>query len=263
MRLVEKMKEDSLKKVSLVVITLDEEEQLRRCLSSAEGVGEIIVVDSFSSDGTVGVAEEFGAKIYRREYVSAADQKNWAIGKAMGEWILILDADEALSPELKSEIAKELAKPSAEGYWLKRRSEFLGKRIRHCGWGRDKVLRLFKRGKGRYPDRMIHEKLAFEGSSITLEGYIEHRPYRSLSQYLDKLKSYSYRGALQGKREGKWWFPQIVVNPFFRFIRMYIFQLGFLDGILGFVLCVLGSFSVFMKYAMLLELKLGMKKRLD
>ena len=250
----------ALNKVSLVVTTFNEEASIEKCLSSAEGVGEIVLVDSFSTDKTVEIAERLGARIFQREYRSAADQKNWAIDRANGEWILILDGDEALSPELKREITDVLREPKVDGYWLKRRSEFLGKKIKHCGWGNDKVLRLFKKGSGRYRAREIHEKLGLNGKAMILEGYIYHRPYKDLGSYMEKLRSYSYRGAKQRLKEGKGWFPQIIFNPFFRFVRTYILQLGFLDGMHGFVLCVLASFSVFMKYAALMELKLGIKK---
>jgi glycosyltransferase involved in cell wall biosynthesis len=250
------MKQDvTLSNVTLIVITLNEEDNIGRCLSSARGVGEIIVVDSFSEDETVGIAEDYGASVHRRVFVSAADQKNWAISQARLDWILILDADESLSPELREEIAGVVSRPSADGYWLRRRNEFLGRRIRFCGWRNDRVLRLFRRGSGTYPDRSVHEKLELRGRALTLKAPLDHRPYRDLADYIDRMKSYSGRGALELRKRNRRWFPAIVVRPVARFLRMYVLQLGFLDGAAGFVLCVLASTGVFYKYAALREIE--------
>ena len=247
------MSDSSLGNISLVVVTFNEEESIARCLSSADGVGEIIVVDSFSTDRTVEIARSFGAIVYQREYVSAADQKNWAIGKASKEWILVLDADESLSPQLREEIAKVVSVEGADAYRIRRRNEFFGRVINHCGWGNDWVTRLFRRGKGRYQERMVHEKLIVDGKTSRLKNVIEHKPYKNLTDYFDKLVDYAKRSAIQMKSEDRSWFPQIFLNPPARFIRMYLLQLGFLDGVHGFILCTLASFSVFLKYAFLKE----------
>jgi glycosyltransferase involved in cell wall biosynthesis len=245
---------DVLSRVSLVVITLNEEDTIARCLASAAGVGEIIVVDSFSADRTVELAERAGAVVHRRAFVSAAEQKNWAMDRATGEWILILDADEELTPRLREEIVRELAAPRADGYRLKRRNYFFGTRIRYCGWQRDRVLRLFRRGKGRYPEVAVHEKLSLDGSSADLDSFLDHYPYRDLADYIDRMKSYGLRGALELHRRGEPWFPAIVTHPIGRFVRMYLLQGGFLDGGAGLLLCTLASVSVFFKYARLREL---------
>jgi glycosyltransferase involved in cell wall biosynthesis len=245
---------EALSRVSLVVITLNEEDSIERCLSSAAGVGEIVVVDSFSTDRTVQRAEAAGARVYRRAFVSAADQKNWAMERTSGEWILILDADETLTPQLRAEIDRELADPRADGYWLKRRSYFFGRRIRHCGWQRDRVLRLFRRGKGRYPEVAVHEKLSLDGSSAVLDSYVDHHPYRDLADYMERVESYGRRGAAELHRKGRGWFPAIVSHPIGRFFRMYILQGGVLDGGAGLLLCTLAAVSVFFKYAFLHEL---------
>jgi glycosyltransferase involved in cell wall biosynthesis len=243
-----------LSNVTLIVITLDEEDNIGRCLSSAQGVGEVIVVDSFSDDRTVEIATRYGASVHRREFVSAADQKNWAVSKARLDWILILDADESLSPELREEIAAVVSHSKADGYWLRRRNEFLGRRIRFCGWQNDRVLRLFRRGAGTYPDRAVHEKLELRGRAQTLRAFIDHRPYRDIADYIDRMKSYSTRGALELHRRNRRWFPAIIIRPLARFLRMYLLQLGFLDGMAGFMLCVLASTGVFFKYASLKDL---------
>ena len=246
-----------LKRISLIVTTLNEEENLGRCLESARGVGEVIVVDSMSTDTTLRIAGEYGARVFTREFVSNADQKNWALEKATLEWILILDADEYLSARLREEIAEAIMSARVNGFWIYRRNEFLGKTIRHCGWDRDRVLRLFRRGRGRYPERAVHERLDLEGEAGRLRERLEHIPYRDLEDYMDRLKSYSRKGALELRRNGRRWFPGLVVRPCARFLRMYLLQLGFLDGRAGLMLCYLAAVSVFFKYAWLKELSRG------
>jgi len=244
----------ALSNLSLVVVTFNEEDRIERCLDSVPGAGEIIVVDSFSGDRTVEIARTHGARVFQREFTSAADQKNWAIEKAQKDWVLVLDADEALSSDLVRSLETAVAVADVEGYWLRRRSEFFGKRIRFCGWTDEWILRLFRRGKGRYPEREVHERLSFEGASAKLAGAIEHQPYRDLPDYFERMKSYSRRGAVELHKKGKRWFPRIMTHPAARFIRMYVLQLGFLDGASGFLLCAFAATGVFFKYAALREL---------
>ncbi len=250
-----------LSDVSLVVVTLDEEDNIARCLNSVPGAEEKVVVDSFSRDRTVSIARECGAEVYERPFASAADQKNWAIGKAEKTWILLLDADEALAPGLLHEIEEAVRNPRADGYWLRRRGEFFGRTIRFCGWGDERVLRLFRRGAGHYPEREVHERLSLSGTVSRLGGFIEHRPYRDLSDYIARMRSYSHRGALELHKHGKRWMPGIMTHPVARFCRMYLLQLGILDGGAGFLLCALAATSVFFKYAALRELSVGGRAR--
>lgn len=254
---------DVLSRVSLIVITFNEEDNIERCLTSAGGVGEIIVVDSFSTDRTVARARQRGAAVHRREYVSAADQKNWAIERATRDWILILDADEFLSPELKTEIALELSSPRADGYLLRRRNYFFGSRIRYCGWQNDRVLRLFRRGKGHYPEIAVHERLGLEGRIAACSAYLDHRSYRDMADYIERMKSYSRRGAEELLSRGTGWFPAVVTHPIARFVRMYLLQRGFLDGRAGLLLCTMAAASVFFKYATLCEMTMSRGDRTD
>lgn len=254
-----------LEKLSLVVVTLDEEDHIERCLGSVPGAGEKIVVDSFSRDRTVELATRSGARVLQRPFVSAADQKGWAIARATGEWILVLDADETATPRLVEGIAAAIRDGGADGYWIRRRSEFLGKRIRFCGWGNERILRLFRRGRGTYPERAVHERLVLDGRAAPIPGggTIEHRPYRDMADYLDRMRSYSDRGALELEKRGARWFPGIVTHPVARFLRMYVLQLGFLDGASGFTLCALAAKGVYLKYARLRELRPGSGERGD
>ena len=243
-----------LEDISLVVTTLNEEDNIGRCLGSAAGAGEIILVDSGSTDRTVEIAGEYGAKVYTRDFVSNSDQKNWAIAKSTLPWVLVLDADESLTDGLREEIAAAVRSGRMDGYWIYRRNEFLGSPIRHCGWDRDRVLRLFRRGKGRYPERAVHERLELDGSAGVLVSRMEHRPYRDLSDYIDRMKGYSRRGAVELSRSGRRWVPGIVTRPAARFLRMYFLQLGVLDGAAGLLLCGAAAAGVFFKYAWLREM---------
>jgi len=246
--------EPDLSRISLIVITLNEEGNLGRCLDSARGAGEVIVVDSMSTDGTLRIAGEYGARVFTREFVSNADQKNWAMDQATLEWILILDADEFLSASLREEIAEIIISARENGFWIYRKNEFLGFKIRHCGWDRDRVLRLLRRGRGRYPERAVHERLELDGDAGCMRERLGHIPYRDLDDYIERMRSYSRRGALELYRNGGRWFPGIFFRPCARFLRMYLLQLGFLDGSAGLTLCSLAAISVFFKYAWLREL---------
>lgn len=236
------------REISAVVTCGNAGATLERCLKSLEGVGELIVVDSFSLDDSREIARRHGAIVYLRPFRSAADQKNWALARAKNRWVLVLDSDEEISALLRREIST-LPSAGPEGYWVKRKSFYLGKPIRFCGWQRDKVLRLFRRDRGRYQDRSVHEELELEGRAGRLKERIVHRPYLSLADHLTKIDEYSRRGAGEYLRGGgKAALLNAIVHPPFRFLRMYVFQLGLLDGARGLVLCLLSAYGVFLKY---------------
>ena len=239
-----------LSSISVIIICYNEERNIRRCFGELDGFGEIVVVDSFSTDRTVDIAREFPAVIYQRPFVSAAKQKNWAISIVKNEWILILDSDEAITPELKAEIAGLAPGERVEGYWIRRRSEYLGRKIRHCGWQRDKVLRLFHKPSGRYDEMEVHEEISLAGKVGMLSHTLEHYPYSEIDQHLKKINNYTSRGARDYvDRGGRFPIVNCLLHPPFRFIRMYLLQAGFRDGLPGFVLCLLSSYGVFLKYA--------------
>jgi glycosyltransferase involved in cell wall biosynthesis len=251
----------NLRKITAIVTTQNEEVNIARCLDSLKGVGELIIVDSFSTDKTREIARRYPALIYERPYASAAKQKNWAIDLARSEWILILDADEQLSAELKQEIGALEVDPGVNGYWIRRQNEYLGSRITHCGWQRDKVLRLFRSGMGRYEERELHEEIELKGKEGFLMGKILHNPYKNMSHYLQKMEEYSKRGAQDYlKRGGRFPFVNLVLHPPFRFIRMYLLQRGFLDGYPGLKLCLFSSYGVMLKYAKARRIKNWQKK---
>jgi len=243
--------------LSVIVPTFNEEETLRDCLESVRFADEILVIDSYSTDGTVGIARELGSRVLQHEYVYSAKQKNWAIPQATHEWVLLVDADERVTPELREEILALLASgPGHDGYWIPRANHFLGRRIRRCGWGTDKVIRLFRRDVARYQDREVHAEIDLPGPLPVLRHPLEHRSFRSFGQYWRKLQIYSEWGAAQLYKEGRTsGAVQILGRPVTRFLKMYVVRLGFLEGLHGLVLSMLGAFTVYLKYARLWEMR--------
>jgi len=245
----------NLSTISVVVTTFNEAATIGRCLDSAAGFGEVLVVDSFSSDETVAAARRRSTVVYQRPYVSPSEQKNWAAARARSEWILVLDADEVVSDRLRAEIAA-LDPGGRTGFWIRRRSVYLGRTIRGCGWQRDKVLRLYDRRRASYPPARVHEEVEAAGPVGRLDSTLAHTPYRGVEHHLEKIDAYTSRGAVQYvERGGRLELVNMVLHPPFRFVRMYLLQRGFLDGYAGLVLCLLSSFSVFLKYSKAWELK--------
>lgn len=247
--------------------------------------GEIILVDNGSTDRTLEIAHEFGAKVFVQEWKGYAAQKNSAIEKAGCEWVLSLDADEAVSEELAEEIAKCLAvdgprapnercktnAPSAAdpnksiresvtrsvaGYFIRRKNFFLGRWIKHAGFYPDAKLRLFRRGKGRFIDRPVHEVMEVDGLTATLDGALLHYTYPTLSNYIATMNRYSSLGAevAVSKGHGRFSFLNIVLRPIATFTSMYLLRAGFLDGREGLLLCLYHSVYVSWKYAKAWEL---------
>lgn len=240
----------NIKEISVIVTTFNEEPNIERCLERLGGFGEVVVVDSFSTDRTLEIARRFPVVIYTRPYVSAARQKNWALGMVRHRWVLILDADEVLTDELLGEIEAFNESTGVHGFWIRRESHYLGGPIRHCGWQRDKVLRFFDRDKGRYEDVEVHEEVSVQGRTSMFSAKLAHYPYHRLEQHLEKIERYSAAGAREFvKRGGKSPLVRMVTHPPFRMVRMYVMQGGFLDGKRGFILCLLSSYGVLLKYA--------------
>ena len=247
-------------KLTVIVPCRNEERMIRDCLESVKWADEIFVVDSGSTDRTLDIAREYTSRIVVHEYVNSAAQKNWAIPQATHEWVLVIDCDERATPELQNEIRALLeGEPACAGYEVFRKNTFFGKPVNHCGWERDKVLRLFLRDKCRYQDKHVHAEVIVDGKVGVLRGKLEHHTYRSFDQYLEKFGRYTTWSALDMKRQGKkatFW--RIFSRPVFRFFKMYFLRQGFRDGTAGLVLCWLAAFSVFMKYA-----KLWVMQRVD
>lgn len=243
--------------LSVVIITHNEEDNIRACLESIRWAGEIVVVDSESSDGTEEICRQFGVDFYREPWKGFAQQKNSAIEKATRKWILSLDADERVTSQLRDEIATVLeSEHPKDGYFIARKNFFLGRWIRRCGWYPDYTLRLFKREKGRFGIREVHESIELEGNAGRLTCPMEHHTYRSLGDFMERLDRYSTLAAQELLKERKrYGIHHILLRPPFTFINMYVFRAGFLEGYYGLILSVLYAFYTFLKYIKLRELQ--------
>lgn len=249
--------------LTVIVITHNEERNISECLESTKWADEIIVVDSNSSDNTIRLAKKYTTKVFTKEWKGYSEAKNFAIDRATNNWILSVDADERVTPELSDEINLILRNPRSKynAYEVGRRAYFLGKWIRHCGWYPGYVVRLFKRQEGRYNESRVHEKLEVKGTIGRLKNDLIHLTDRDLFHYFSKYNNYTSLAAQDlFENNRKFRNTDIVFRPVFAFIKMYFLRLGFLDGIHGFVLCFLSASYVFTKYAKLWE-KYLMKNR--
>jgi glycosyltransferase involved in cell wall biosynthesis len=242
-------------KVSGVVTCYNEEHNLADCLASLDWCDEIIVVDSFSTDGSPEIAKSFPkVRFFQREYFGAGAQKNWALQHVRYGWVFLLDADERCTPELRREVETLLADgPAENAYMINRRVFFLGRRIRYSGWQHDQVSRLFKTGSAYYENRRVHSLLRTSGPTPLLHTSIDHHMVdRAFDEYAFRIAKYGLWGAAQcwrdGQRCGRF---DVVLRHFWRFLRTYILQLGILDGQLGLVFCLLQAYGTYIKFAIL------------
>jgi glycosyltransferase involved in cell wall biosynthesis len=248
--------------ISIALITLNEEVNLPHTLESVnpllrDGQGEVIIVDSGSTDRTLEIARSFGAKIFCEPWKGFAAQKNSAMEKASGDWVLQLDADEALEPELAREIISQLeASANLVGFWIPRKNFFLGRWIKHGGFYPDPKLRLIRRGAGKFEEYGAHPTIKVEGATGRLKHALIHNAYPDLRGYIDHMNSYSTSGAEIAVAQGHRGFNllNILVRPKLTFIYNYIFRLGFLDGCEGFLLHMYHAVYVSWKYAKAWEL---------
>ena len=237
-------------KITATLITLNEEENLPRALSSLGCCDDIVVVDSGSNDRTVEIAREHGARVIERPFSGYANQKNFAAGVARHDWILSLDADEALSDKLEAEV-RELKRsgPRADAYQAPRLAEYLGKWIRYSGWYPDPKVRLYNRKKARWVGEYVHEAVEVDGRLGILQGDLLHFTCRSFSEHLATIDRYTTLAAKEiiagGKRVGV---GHLVVSPLWTFLRTYIIKRGFLDGMEGWIIAQMAAFYVFSKY---------------
>ena len=245
-------------KISAVIITLNEEKYIEACLRSLAGVAdEIIVVDSFSTDSTEKICKDFNVKFHRHTFTGFRDQKNYAASLALNNYILSLDADEALSDELQKSILEEKDKMKLDGYYFNRLNNFCGQWIRHSAWYPDRQLRLFNREKGMWGPLNVHETFRMLPVSTTgrLKGDILHLAHGSVAELAGKINYYSGIAAEEYFKAGKrvpLFAP--VLHLVWRFIVNYFFHLGFLDGRNGLIVCYLGAWSSYLKYSKLRKL---------
>ncbi|OIP39279.1 hypothetical protein AUJ95_05745 [Candidatus Desantisbacteria bacterium CG2_30_40_21] len=240
--------------ISVIIITHNEEKNILACLSSVKWADEIVVVDAFSTDNTKKLAEEFGAKVFQVKWQGYGKQKNYALSLANGDWILSLDADERITPELAEEIQTVMPHSQMDGYQISRKAYFLGKWIRHSGWYPDYCLRLFRKDKARFVEKPVHEFVELDGKMDQLKGVLLHYTDTCLEHYLHKLCCYTTLAADElAAKNKKASLGDIIIRPSFIFVKMYVLKKGWMDGMHGFILAVLSSFYVFVKYAKLWE----------
>lgn len=245
--------------ISVTIITKNEAANIRACIESVAWADEIIVVDSGSADGTVEICRELGAQVFVHDWPGFGAQKNRALDYASMDWVLSLDADERVTPELRAEIETAINSGRADGYKLPRLSSFCGRFMRHSGWYPDYVLRLFRRGQGRFSDVLVHESVQLQGRAENLQQPLLHYSYRDFNDALSKLNSYSSAAATMLQRRGKQGgLLQAILHGLWAFIRTYILRAGFLDGREGFMLAVLNAEHSYYRY---LKLGLSMEEK--
>jgi glycosyltransferase involved in cell wall biosynthesis len=239
-----------MQKVSVIITTFNESEHIQDVLESVQWADEVIIIDSFSTDDTVELAKNFSTKILRREYMSPADQKNWAIPQATHDWVLILDADERVTPELKKEILNiDETTTKFVGFYV-RRNFYLGdKQIKYTGCQRDKVIRLFRRSKCRYNGLKVHETINAQGALGFFKNRVDHFSYRDFDHYMTKQKLYAQIQAQQLHDKGqKVRLFHLFVKPLVTFIIHFIIRLGFLDGYAGYLISKIRAYRVLDRY---------------
>ena len=244
-----------MNKISVIVITKDEEKNIIDCLKSVDWADEIIVVDSESTDRTVELARQFTDKIFTRKWEGYVPQKRYALNLAGYEWVLSLDADERITPELKQEILN-LTPGNFSGYKIRRKNFLLKKEITSCGWEKDYQLRLMKKDKTSFSDRLVHEKFIVDGEVGTLKYPMLHYTFSSFTDYLNKINYYTSLKSQElfkkKKKVGAFTIFSHTVSAFFTF---FILRKGFKDGVYGLIISFLHSVSTMMNYVKLWELQ--------
>ncbi len=245
-------------KISAVIITGNEENNIADCLKSVQWADEIIVVDSESTDRTVQIAKEYTDKVFIRKWKGYSDQKSYAISLAKNDWVLSLDADERVSENLAKEILETNLSPN-NGYFIKRDNYFLGKLIRGCGWGNDMQLRLLKKSEAKLSDRIVHEKFIVNGSVSNLKNSFTHFSYKNLNDAFAKINIYSTLEANEKVDKKTVNILTVLISPAFYFLHHFIVRKGFLDGIHGIIISYMHMVTKLQVQLKILEIKKNRK----
>lgn len=235
--------------LSVIIITKNEEANIRACLESVAWADEIVVIDSGSQDSTVDICRELGATISVRDWPGFGAQKNRALSAAKSDWVLSLDADERVTPELQEQLIQAMQDETRSGYFIPRLSQFCGKFIRHCGWYPDYVLRLFKRTQGRFTDDLVHESVLVKGNTAKLSTPLLHYSYLNVADVYRKTEQYSTAAAQQMRDRGKSATAlDAPLRAAWAFLRTYVLRLGFLDGMAGMNVSRMNARTTYLKY---------------
>lgn len=243
-------------RLSVIVITKNEAGNMRDCLESVAWADEIIVVDSGSTDDTASICREFTSHVHAHDWRGFGAQKNRALDYATSEWVLSLDADERVTSELRAQIEQAMKEGEADGYYLPRLSQFCGQFVRHSGWYPDYVLRLFRRGKARFSDDLVHERVLLQGSTKKLSSPLLHYSYRDEADVERKVEQYAAAAAQQMFDGGRSvTMLDAPVRGAWAFVRAYCLRLGFLDGMAGLNVARMNARTTYRKYAKLRALR--------
>lgn len=248
-------------KLSVVIITHNEKDNIAEALESAAWADEVVVVDSFSTDGTAEICGRYTGSVYQEDWRGFAGQKQRAVELAKNDWVFVLDADERFTEALRAEVRTLMERqPERPGYMVPRRNHFMGRRIRYGGWYPDYSVRLFDRTRGRFGDRPVHEAVLLDGAAGVLKNPMLHYTYNGVSDYLGRMERYSTLAAEEMRASGrKAGALDLTLRPMFTFFRMYVVKQGMRDGFYGLMLAGLYSYYTFAKYAKLWEMGRGGK----
>lgn len=243
--------------ISVIVITKNEARNIDACLESVRWSDDIVVVDAESADDTVERARRHTSKVHVRKWEGFSRAKQFAVEQTVHDWVLWLDADERVMPELAEEIARlDLRSSAHSAYRVARRAYFLGRWIRHSGWYPGRVTRLFRKDKARFTDAAVHEGLVIEGNIADLSHDLLHFTDPNLYHYFEKFNRYTTLASVEAGARGKRFrMSGLIVRPAWLFVKMYVLKRGFMDGMQGLILALLSSAYVFTKYAKLWELQ--------
>ena len=243
-----------MNKLTAIIPVGNEIHNIEEVIASVSFADEILVVDSYSTDGTFELAEKLATKVIRRTFDYPASQKNWAIPQAKHEWILLVDADERVTPELKAEIMKILENPNPNivAYWIGRMNHFMGERVHYSGWRNDKVIRLFRRDFCKYEDKHVHEEIIANGAVGALKSKFYHNTYTTFDAYMNKMNKYATWQAKDYDKKTRMLTPyHFIIKPFWGFFKHYVVQSGFRDGVIGLTIGYIQGYVVFMRYVKL------------
>src|SRR5690606_32688128 len=241
-------------KFTAIIPVGNEIHNIEAVVASVDFADEIIVVDSYGNDGTYEKALQLNTQVIRRKFDYPASQKNWAIPQAKHEWILLVDADERVTPELRAEIIEILKNPDPNivAYWIGRMNHFMGERINYSGWRNDSVIRLFKRDFCKYEDKHVHEEIIANGLVGRLKNKLYHNTYITFDKYMDKMNRYAtWQAKDYDKKIGQLTPYHFIIKPFWGFFKHYIIQGGFRDGVVGLTIGYIQGYTVFMRYVKL------------
>ena len=247
-----------MNKISCVIITLNEEDNIRKCLQSVSWCDEIVLVDSGSTDNTIEIAKGFGAKIFTKELNGFGEQKRYAVSLASNDWIFSIDADEVVTDDLRESIIKRLNSSEAlpAGFSVQRRLCFLEREFKYGKEGNEFLVRLFNRQRGNFTSAKVHEGVELNGESVKLESVLLHNSYKTLHQYFQKFNNYTTRAANELYEKGKKKNVVLVYLLFpFYFLKNYFINRNFLNGVQGLMWAFLSSCYPLVKYAKLQDLR--------